>query len=393
MEAVPLKAEEYDPSVAKKQAYAPTDNRGLVKKILIVLVLFFTGFFIARTFSNWEAEEEGLVEENTDESNFEVLDDALESLEDLKDVVLDMKQTINARLAMSIQKTGTTAAEWIVQAIFKNFAEEVAEGKKKFNMYPSVPDVVNKDKYHEIRWKGKHVAFDVHGKHDNSKVSPNIPVRVKVAASQCVKHNIPAYTNECAKYIGGLRHFTNHSNFRHNKRDKYFTTFRNPISTIISWLYYESPNHNKETLSQALLETDRCAKAAASMSLLHRMITEILPGLGYQFYPLYFDEMRLYPHDFVRKLAAQLDLDVNDNVVRRVVEQTSPEYMKSVQDDLKHSSERYSGLSRKGKNSRKVRKADVKGYLNELTPEALAKCVADAKFHLSPVLKERYGFV
>uniref|UniRef100_A0A7S3PHQ3 Sulfotransferase domain-containing protein n=1 Tax=Aplanochytrium stocchinoi TaxID=215587 RepID=A0A7S3PHQ3_9STRA len=379
----------------------------LKKNILKIVLVFLAGFFFARFFSAWEYNsnsksnsiDKSYIVDNTNTDTDVIattMEDPITNLQELENVDLDIKETVNAQLTMSIQKTGTTAVEWIAQAIFKNFAAEVEDGIVKFNKYETAPNVINKDKFHQINWKGKHVIFDVHGKHDNSKVTPNIPVRVKIAASQCVQNNIPAFTNACAKYIGGLRHFTNSSKtMKHEKQNKYFTTFRNPIATIISWIHYESPGlgTNKEKLSETLLTTDKCARAAANMALVHRMVTEILPGLGYQIYPLYFDEMRLYPHEFVRKFAAQLELTIDENIVRKVVEQTSPEHMKAIQEDLKHAGEHYSGLSQNGKNSRKVRSADVRGYLKELTPEALKKCMKDAAFHLPPALKERYGFV
>lgn len=70
----------------------------------------------------------------------------------------------------------------------------------------------------------------------------------------------------------------------------------------------------------------------ATLALRYRIITEIMPKLGIEIHPLFFDEMRTDPETFVSNLATALGLSLSPDIVRKVVSETSPEHMKKIQD-------------------------------------------------------------
>mmetsp|Transcript_10072 Transcript_10072/g.12097 ORF Transcript_10072/g.12097 Transcript_10072/m.12097 type:complete len:375 (+) Transcript_10072:317-1441(+) len=316
--------------------------------------------------------------------------DVIDSLFNDEDALVDFHGGSSyTRLTMSIPKTGTSAIEWIAQSIFSNFKTEWERQNKN---KAGAPVVKNSFKYHQMDFNGKYVVFDVHGKHDTSKIEPSHSIHTHKVAVKVAHEHIPAWSDEAFFRVPHVKDYLNRSRFVPDSDKKYVVMFRDPIATVVSYMYYEYGSKlSKENLSQRIQLGNSCAKTAANMALLYRVVTEVLPPVGYQIYPMFFDEMRTKPARFVSELAQLLGLTVNSKVIEAVVQETSPEHMKSVQQNHDGIGQ-YSGLSRAGKNSRKVRNAALKGYMDELEPEVLRKCLDDAAFHLPPVLRERWGF-
>ena len=132
------------------------------------------------------------------------------------------------------------------------------------------------------------------------------------------------------------------------------------------------------------------------------MVTKVLPELGFDVVPLFYSDLIQDPHRFVRDLSLNLGLKVPDTLIENVVTETSPQQMKQIQSsyrEFKGSSKefeefrqqhKYSGLTRTGQNSRKVRKASVRGYEDEISSEALNFCKKQTRFHLPDVLLEKF---
>lgn len=134
-----------------------------------------------------------------------------------------------------------------------------------------------------------------------------------------------------------------------------------------------------------------------------QMTTVVLPMRGYEFHPFFFKDLREQPEAFVKEMIQHLGLTVPEAIIQKVVGETSPQHMREVQEDLKHLvkedekfisySTRYDGLSDRGRNSRKVGTASVKGYEQEISPQALAHCQRMVAFHLPEDLQRKLGFL
>lgn len=303
---------------------------------------------------------------------------------------IDLTGSANVRLTLCVPKTGTSALEWITQSLFDHFSG-VAGGEAV---------VVKKYKKHALKWRQNVLRLDVNGKHyaDVNRDAPELGVAS--AKAFCLKTHTPAYSDKAFRRISHLQAYPNASAQKSGEkagRQLFFTTFRDPIATTVSWVYYKRGKIGMSSLSNHIMGNDLCADTAADMALRYRLVTEFLPSRGYEINPLFFEDMRQRPKDFIKKYAESIGLRVNEEIVTKTMEETSVEHMKQIQRSFKrdpgnHSKEEYSGLSGTGLNARKVRKAEVKGYVNELNEKALRYCRRAAAFHLPKALRERWGF-
>ena len=309
------------------------------------------------------------------------------------DKSIDIEHSANVRLTLCVPKTGTSALEWITQALFDHFSG-VTGGEAV---------AVKKYKKHALKWKKNVLRLDVNGKHyaDVNRDAPELGVAS--AKSFCLKFHIPAYSDKAFDRISHVKAYPNVSKAVKNwkgpssPKQLFFTTFRDPIATTVSWVYYRKGKIGMTSLSNHIIGNDLCADTAADMALRYRLVTEFLPSRGYDMQPLFFEDMRQHPKEFIRDYADMLGLRVNEEIIEKTMEETSVEHMKKVQRSFKqdpgnHSKEEYSGLSGTGLNARKVRKAEVKGYVKELNEKALRYCRRAAAFHLPKVLREKWGF-
>uniref|UniRef100_A0A7S3PN90 Sulfotransferase domain-containing protein n=1 Tax=Aplanochytrium stocchinoi TaxID=215587 RepID=A0A7S3PN90_9STRA len=357
---------------------------------MLLLVVGLSGFFVFLLFvgpHDLTTQQLSVADEFPEDDEIDIIDSLFNDVDAQVDIQGGSAYT---RLTMSIPKTGTSAIEWIAQSIFANF--KVEWDKQNPGKESESPVVVNVFKNHSIRFKNKHQVFDVHGKHDSSKVEPNMPLKTHKIALKCAYEKIPAWSDKALKSIPKIDRYLNATRSVFGEDKKYVVMFRDPISTVVSYMYYEyGSKMPREILSSRIRLGNSCAKTSANMALLYRVVTEVLPEAGYQIYPMFFDEMRTKPARFISELSNILGLTINENIIERVLSETSPEHMKQVQQS-KQGIGQYSGLSKGGKNSRKVRTAALKGYMTELEPDVLKQCLEDAAFHLPPALRERWGF-
>ena len=298
---------------------------------------------------------------------------------------ISLRESAECKLVLCVPKTGTSAVEWIAQSLFEHIHAALGEDTV----------AVKKYKKHALKWDSKTLRLDVFGKHHGILRTDAPEIDVTAAAVECVKQKIPGHSDECLQRIKGLKGYPRAP--EEVPKMVFFTTFRDPIATAVSWVYYRRGRIGMNPLSNYVMHNQLCEIDSAELALRYRLVTEVLPDLGYSIHPLFFENMRLKPDEFITEFAGYMGLTINEEILALTQGETSLEHMKKVQRMARKtpgnfSKETYSGLSGRGPNARKVRKGAVQAYIEELNEKALRFCRRQAFFHLPQKLKDFWGF-
>eukprot|EP00924_Labyrinthula_sp_SR-Ha-C_P007745 maker-scaffold_28-snap-gene-2.42-mRNA-1 protein AED:0.09 eAED:0.94 QI:0/0/0.5/1/0/0/2/20/393 len=307
----------------------------------------------------------------------------------------------NSFLTFSIRKSGTTVLSWIIEYAFKHLVD--------LNENYTFENV---DDFQTLETKNKSLFFSTFKKHegrvysgyDNQKLNmqgSDFVLSVKELVEESLKKNYSLRKDSETRKdsinlmkssipkLKGVEKTKQTEIF--NK--KHFTIFRDPIAVLVSYEHYVFPNISPIELNNFVYS--KCKHKIIETSITYELVNKILPEIGYEFELLYFRDLRKDPHMFIKKFLKNigLELGIEENfIVNKVVEDTSMGNMKKVQEEIVEGTmtSNLKGLSKKGTNSRKVRNAEIKGYIKELKPDTVDMCYKQMRKYLQQELLEKF---
>eukprot|EP00924_Labyrinthula_sp_SR-Ha-C_P007749 snap_masked-scaffold_28-processed-gene-2.10-mRNA-1 protein AED:1.00 eAED:1.00 QI:0/0/0/0/1/1/2/0/310 len=302
-----------------------------------------------------------------------------------------------------IMKSGTTVLSWIITSVV-NHLKEIDNSYK----------IENEERYNTLWTKNKVMFFSTNTKHegrvysgeynhkyhiknyDFNLIVPNIAKEILLKGYSLGKES--KTKNKVIEIIQNnihiaKQHFHEKIESKEKKfRKKHFTIIRDPIAVLVSYQHYFNKYITSQKLNQVVKE--ECEYKTIQTALTYELVSKILPNMGYEFEILYYRELRKEPYIFMQKFFKNIGLDLGieeENIINKVMEDTSMEKMEEIQKEVLNGKKTtLTGLSREGNNSRKVRKAEINGYLKELRPKVVEECYGYMRIHLQQDLLEKF---
>eukprot|EP00924_Labyrinthula_sp_SR-Ha-C_P007747 snap_masked-scaffold_28-processed-gene-2.9-mRNA-1 protein AED:1.00 eAED:1.00 QI:0/-1/0/0/-1/1/1/0/381 len=311
----------------------------------------------------------------------------------------------NCFLTFSIPKSGTTVLSWIVTSAFKHISE----------LSPTY-SVVNEERHNRLTINKTTIFFSFHHKHhgkvysgyNNQAKNMNLydfELPINLISQNLLEKNFSLSTNSLSRLtaIEYIKRYISTDKikkvermpFLGNKKfqKKHFTIFRDPLSVVVSYEKYMKPSLEGKKLNDIVKK--QCKFKIIETALTYELVYNILPELGYEFELLYFRDLRQDSYIFVKKFFKSMNLELGreeERIIDEVVKDTSLERMKKVQEEVVQGEveTKLGGLAKGGKNSRKVRNAEIKGYLNELDTTVVEECYEHMKKYLQKDLLDKF---
>ena len=229
-------------------------------------------------------------------------------------------------------KTGTTVMDWVVRRLFEKAGEKInsCKGIEPVDEYgvknPSAAIFVSKTEETSLSYAGNKVFFTRHYKHDS--YWPDVLTRdtIQKVADTCAKNDIPIWTKKCLDKFHDLRVMKkNASDF------SIVVTMRDPISIAESGIYFAKGDVSNKVLNELMLSYKGC-KAAVGQIALRYSLAYVLRAYGFDIQLFFYEDFRLAPKIYMYQFSRFLGLEVEDDIITQVLEETSINASKKAQE-------------------------------------------------------------